>query len=94
MFALDVFGEGRGFWQTLAALTMHLVPTFALLAALVVAWRWERTGASLFGAYGIGSLIIVRGPWWVRMIFALPCLVAAGLFFVCWLKLAELEPKP
>ena len=41
MFALDVFGEGLSFWQTLLALTMHLIPSFILIAALVLAWRWE-----------------------------------------------------
>ena len=30
MFALDVFGEGRGFWETTLALLMHLIPAFAV----------------------------------------------------------------
>lgn len=40
-FALDVFGEGHTFWETLWALGMHLVPTFLVLVALALAWRWE-----------------------------------------------------
>jgi hypothetical protein len=31
-------------WETLLALAMHLIPTFVLIAVLVVAWRW-RIGA-------------------------------------------------
>ena len=50
LFALDVFGEGYGFWKTLLALTMHLIPTFGLIAALVLAWRWEWIGATLYAA--------------------------------------------
>jgi hypothetical protein len=48
VFALDVFGEGHGFWQTCLALLMHLVPSALLLAALLVAWRHQCVGAILF----------------------------------------------
>src|SRR5262249_53398337 len=44
LFALDVFGESRGFWQTALALAMHLIPTFILLAVLALSWRWEWIG--------------------------------------------------
>src|ERR1017187_5010202 len=37
MFALDVFGEEHGFWRILLALTMHLIPTFVLIVALLLA---------------------------------------------------------
>ena len=45
LFALDVFGEGYGFWQTLLALVIHLIPTWILIALLILAWRWEWIGA-------------------------------------------------
>ena len=93
MFALDVFDEGHGFWQTLVALTMHLVPSFVMVAALVVAWRWEWVGTVVFTACGIVFMVIVRGPWWVKTMFAVPCLVAAYLFLVNWRKRAELRAK-
>lgn len=48
MFALDVFDEGLGFWKTIIALVMHLLPVFVLLAALSLAWRWEWVGALAF----------------------------------------------
>ncbi len=41
LFALDVFGEGYSFWETIAALAMHLIPTLVILVVLVIAWRWE-----------------------------------------------------
>ena len=59
LFALDVFDGHLGFWQTALALTMHLIPSFVLIAALVLAWRWEWIGAALYGAAG---LLYV---WWV-----------------------------
>lgn len=41
LFALDVFADGLGFWRTALALTMHLIPSFVLIAVLILAWRWE-----------------------------------------------------
>jgi hypothetical protein len=94
MFALDAFGEGRGFWQTLVHLTMHLIPTFVMVAALVVAWRWEWVGTVVFTACGVFFMIIVRAPWWGKAIFAVPCLVTACLFLLNWLRRAELHARP
>ena len=36
VFALDVFSEGYGFWQTIGALLLHLVPTFIVVIALLI----------------------------------------------------------
>jgi hypothetical protein len=95
LFALDAFDGHLGFWQTALALTMHLIPSFVLIAALVLAWRWEWIGAALYGAAG---LLYV---WWVvslsrpvppamRLIWILmiagPAFAIAGLFLANWLK--------
>ena len=93
MFALDVFGEGRGFWQTLTALMMHLIPSFVLVAVLVAAWRREWIGAVAFAVCGIVLAAIVRAPWWGKAIFAVPCLLMAWLFFANWRNRAELRAK-
>ncbi|MGQ0603506.1 MAG: DUF7670 domain-containing protein [Anaerolineales bacterium] len=37
LFALDVFVEGYGFWETLLALLMHLIPTGLILLSLAIA---------------------------------------------------------
>ena len=56
LFALDVFGEGYGFWETIVAFLIHLIPTGLILIALAIAWRWEWIGAILFAAVlGVGS---------------------------------------
>ena len=39
LFALDVFGEGYDFWETIVALVMHLIPTGIILISLAIAWR-------------------------------------------------------
>ena len=92
MFALDVFVEGRGFWRTLAALAIHLVPTYVLTAALLIAWRREWIGALLYAAAGVFFLIIARG-WPAKAVFCGTCLLVAGLFLTNWFKRAEIRPK-
>jgi len=91
MFALDVFGEGYGFWNTLLALAIHLIPTAILILALMLAWRWEWIGALLFAA--AGALYVASAfshPDWILMI-AGPLFLIAALFLVNWIKRAELR---
>jgi hypothetical protein len=94
MFALDVFGEGYGFWKTLLVLLIHLVPTYIVLVVLAIAWRWEWIGAAGFGGL---AMWYAKSAWrhhpdWVVSI-AGPLLVIAVLFLVNWLKHAELRVK-
>jgi hypothetical protein len=53
LFALDVFMEGYGFWETIVALLMHLIPTAIVLVILGIAWRWEKIGGILFILLGV-----------------------------------------
>jgi len=57
LFALDVFGEFDTIGETLIALFMHLVPTFVVLAAAAVAWRWNLAGGVLFILLGAMSMV-------------------------------------
>ena len=102
MFALDVFGEKQGFWGTLLALTMHLIPTFVLIAGLLLAWRWEWIGATLYAAAGM--LYVMWVLWVPRPLSAAikltwivtiagPVFVIAALFLANWLKRGELHAK-
>ena len=45
LFALDVFDAGYSFWETIVGLFMHLLPNLALLAVVILAWRWPWVGA-------------------------------------------------
>lgn len=100
LFSLDVFGEHLGFWQTILALTVHLIPVFVLIAALILAWRWEWIGAVMYGAAGllyVGRVLSSSRPFppavklvWIGTI-AGPAFVIAGLFLVNWLKRRELR---
>ena len=100
LFAMDVFGEHLGLWRTVLALTMHLIPSFVLIAALVLAWRWEWIGAALYAAAGLMYVTWVVSmsrpvPPAVRLIWILtiagPAFVIAGLFLANWLKRGDLR---
>jgi hypothetical protein len=86
MFALDVFGESGGFWHTVLALLIHLIPTAILLAVLALSWRWEWVGAVAFSALGIYYLVSAWGrfPWSTLVLIAGPLLVLGILFALGW----------
>ncbi|MDO9258074.1 MAG: hypothetical protein Q7U54_21365 [Bacteroidales bacterium] len=54
MFALDAFAPGLTIWEQLGAFAMHLIPSFILLAILIVAWKWELVGGIIFALLGLG----------------------------------------
>jgi hypothetical protein len=100
LFALDVFQEGMGFWRTLAALIIHLIPSFVLAGILVLAWRWEWIGAVLFTAAGlIYVFTVLRNPLppatkasWI-LVIAGPAFGIAALFLANWVKRAEIRAR-
>lgn len=92
VFALDVF-DGSGFWPTLIALSIHLIPTAAILVILLLAWRWEWIGA---GAYFALALLYVRmagshHPDWIAVV-AGPLLLVAVLFLLNWIRRGKSRP--
>ncbi len=93
LFALDVFGAGYGFWETIVALLIHLVPTGIVLIALAIAWRWEWIGAILFAALGVWYVIMAWGKfeWATYLLIAGPLFLIGALFLVNWLYRAELR---
>ncbi len=88
IFAADVFEETSGFWTTLYALTMHLVPTFVIVAALLAAWRREWVGVAAFPA--LGALYVFwawgRFPVSVYLVIAGPLVVLGALYAFAWAR--------
>lgn len=89
IFALDVFGEGYTFWETVLALAMHLVPTAVILIALGIAWRWEWAGGLLFVLLGGFYIFVFRkeGDWISYLLIAGPLFLVGALFLVsAWVR--------
>jgi hypothetical protein len=93
LFALDVFGEGYGFWETIAALFIHLVPTWILLVILALAWRWEWIGAVAFAALGVAYIVMAWGKfeWLTYLLISGPLFLMGALFLVNWLLRKQLR---
>ena len=93
VFALDVFGECHGFWKTILALLVHLVPSGIILVAVAIAWRWEWIGGLMF--IGLGALYLLlaggRFHWSVYAMIAGPLFLVGVLFLVNWRFRAELR---
>jgi hypothetical protein len=52
MFSLDVFAPGLTIWQQLGGFLIHNIPSFILLAFLIIAWKRELTGGIIFIVLG------------------------------------------
>ena len=59
LFALDAFSPELSFWAQIGGFLMHLVPSFILLAILILAWKKEFIGGILFMIIGLGLSPIV-----------------------------------
>lgn len=95
LFALDVFGEGYGFGETILALFMHLIPTVIVLLVLIIAWRWEWVGGILFIALGVLYLFRFSGMHWsAYVLISGPLFVVGSLFLVNWWYRDEIHPRP
>ena len=86
MFSLDVFEEGKSFWDTTVAFLMHNIPSFIMIIILIIAWKWENFGGALLmlcvlgfaiflfvrsGNFMYGTLIMVGIPFLIGMMFVI-----------------------
>jgi hypothetical protein len=98
LFALDVFEEGRGFWDTTLALLMHLIPTFLLLAVLAVSWRREWIAGIFFPLLGVLYVVWAWnrpfGSWSLFLLMAGPLVLTGALFLLNWHYGSELKGRP
>ena len=87
VFALDVFAETEGFFKTLTALVLHMVPTFLVVVLLVFAWRWELIGVIAFAGLAITYVAVMgrRGfPWATYVMISGFLLLISVLFLLSW----------
>jgi len=96
MFALDIFGNGYTFWETVIGLFMHLIPSIMLTIFLIIAWKWEWVGAVgffLFTVWYVGfmALRVLTNPaeiWMMSysLIIAGPAILIGILWWLNWVK--------
>jgi len=54
LFAADAFAPELTIWQQIGDFLIHLIPSFILVALLIVAWKWEYIGGIIFIVIGLG----------------------------------------
>jgi len=97
LFAADSFAPGLTFWQQIGGFFIHLIPSFILLAILILAWKWELAGSIAFGLIGLIMMPIIYGTnykmnhsVWISLgvvcAIALPFFIIGILFFVSYSK--------
>ena len=59
MFTLDAFDPNKTFGQQITDFLIHMIPSFLLIAFLVIAWKWEIAGGIIFILIGLGFSPIV-----------------------------------
>ncbi len=82
LFSFDVFFEGYGFLETIGALLIHLVPTFLLIAVLLIAWRWPLAGGIIFVGLGLFFIIVMQSPRFISEIIITGPLFVIGILFI------------
>lgn len=81
LLALDVFSEGYGVGETVAALFIHLIPASGVVLCLAAAWRWERMGGWLFVGLGlVYGVIITRADATGLLVTTAPLVLIGALF--------------
>jgi hypothetical protein len=84
LFALVVFNNSTfTLKELLFALFLHLTPSFVLLLALLIAWRFEVLGGIIFIAFGIAYALFGWGRIPFNAFFLISgSLVAIGILFI------------
>jgi len=95
LFSFDVLGEGYGFWKTIFALLMHLIPTFTLIVVLLTAWKWEWIGGIIFLVLAVVYIFLTWGrfPFITYVIMCSPLVLISALFFINWKYKKEIQLK-
>lgn len=91
MFGLDVFENNFGFWRTMLGLFMHLIPSMILIITLIISWKYEWVGGTVFICAGLLYIFLsfrAEIPWYLALswssIIAIPAITIGILFFANW----------
>jgi hypothetical protein len=104
VFALDAFSPELTIWQQIGSFLMHLIPSFILLAFLIVAWKWEYIGGIIFAIIGLilSPFVFVMNynrndSIWMSLgiilSITIPFVIVGGLFIVSYFLKKKNLPK-
>ena len=73
----------RNLQRTAGLVVIHSLAVTALVGFLIAAIVPEALRRSFFEAPGVGLVLQLAGPWWLRVLAAVAIVVAAGLTMAC-----------
>jgi hypothetical protein len=82
IFALDAFGGGIPFWESVLGFLIHLVPTYIVIIILLVAWKWEWIGGILFIIAGAFYIVLMPDPDWIAILLISGPPFLIGILFI------------
>jgi len=82
IFALDTFGEGVPFKEAVIGFLIHLLPTYIVIAILLIAWKWEWVGGILFILAGFFYIFRVNNMHWSAYLFVAGPPILTGCLFI------------
>ncbi len=82
IFALDAFGEGIPFMEAVVGFLIHLVPTYIMIAILIIAWKRVLVGGILFILSGLFYIIFVNGMRWSAYLLIGGPPILIGILFI------------
>ena len=102
LFALDTFGSNKTTWQQIVDFLMHLIPSFVLLALLLIAWKWELIGGIIYTLLGLGFSPVIfmhnykmNDSFWMSLsvvfFINLPFVIVGILFILSHYKKRQLS---
>jgi hypothetical protein len=91
LFTFDVFGQGTGFWKTLLALLIHLIPTFLLIIILILSWKRPWISGIFFILLGIAYIIWSSQSGRGSQIIYIPLFLVGILFLTSWFFRKEIK---
>lgn len=83
MFALDIFSMTGSWQELLGGFLMHLIPSFIVIIAGIIAWKNPKIGGILLILIGITFSISFRNIS-AFLLIALPLIIIGALFL--WKK--------
>jgi hypothetical protein len=86
LFALDIFGEKRPFFEKLLGFFIHLIPTFFIILSVIIAGKHKLIGGALFAIVGIVFTLFFNTYINIGRfaIFSLPLLLTGVLFIISY----------
>ena len=83
MFSLDVFHENEPLGRQMLGFLIHNIPALMLTAILIVAWKWEHIGGTIFIIASIaGSIIFFSYSGKTGAIIVMVPFLIVGILFI------------